>query len=117
MFNFLTKTYKDLAQTCLQLPLRHCMPFSIVQLQGKHCLKPHCRNGVVDTSGPMLLAYQARHAYKILSRDNHKDLFIKKMNQNSITFTPVLVQIFMNKSLHGLIPHSAGRNRVKWTNC
>ena len=26
--------------------------FSVIQLKGKHCRKPHCRNGVVDTFGP-----------------------------------------------------------------
>ena len=33
---------------------RHCLPLSVVQLKGKHCRKPHCRNGVVDTFGPYL---------------------------------------------------------------
>ena len=28
---------------------RQCLPLSVVQLKGKHCRKPHCRNGVVDT--------------------------------------------------------------------
>ena len=28
---------------------QQCLPcFSVVQLKGKHCRKPHCRNGVVD---------------------------------------------------------------------
>ena len=48
----------------------------------------HCRNGVVDSFGPMLLAYQARHAYKILSRDTHKDLFIKNWTR---TVLPLLL--------------------------
>ena len=26
-----------------------CLPLIAVQLKGKHCQKPHCRNGVVDT--------------------------------------------------------------------
>ena len=26
-----------------------CLPLSFVQLKGKHCRKPHCRNGVVGT--------------------------------------------------------------------
>ena len=26
-----------------------CLPLSVVQLKGKHCRKPHCCNGVVDT--------------------------------------------------------------------
>ena len=28
-----------------------CLPLSVVQLKGKHCQKPHCRNGVVDMLG------------------------------------------------------------------
>ena len=44
------------AGTYLQLPLQqwgagNVYPFSVVQLKGKHCRKPHCRNGVVDTFG------------------------------------------------------------------
>ena len=31
---------------------RQCLPLSVVQLKGKHCRKPHCRNGVVGTFGP-----------------------------------------------------------------
>ena len=30
---------------------QQCLPLSVVQLKGKHCLKPHCRIGVVDTFG------------------------------------------------------------------
>ena len=30
---------------------RQCLPLSVVQQRGKHCWKPHCRNGVVDTFG------------------------------------------------------------------
>ena len=30
---------------------RQCLPLSVVHLKGKHCRKPHCRNGVVDTFG------------------------------------------------------------------
>ena len=25
-----------------------CLPLSVVHLKGKHCRKPHCRNGIVD---------------------------------------------------------------------
>jgi hypothetical protein len=28
---------------------QQCLPLSVVQMKGKHCRKPHCRNGVVDT--------------------------------------------------------------------
>ena len=34
---------------------QQCLPLSVVQLKGKHCRKPHCRNGVVDTFGHCLL--------------------------------------------------------------
>ena len=33
---------------------RQCLPLSVVHLKGKHCRKPHCRNGVVDTFRPCL---------------------------------------------------------------
>ena len=35
---------------------RQCLPLSLLQLKGKHCQKPHCCNGVVDTFGPCLSA-------------------------------------------------------------
>ena len=40
-----------IALTYLQHPMgcRQCLPLSVVQLKGKHCQKPYCRNGVVDT--------------------------------------------------------------------
>ena len=37
---------------------RQCLPLSVVQLKDKHCRKPHCRNGVVDTFGLWLLVKQ-----------------------------------------------------------
>ena len=43
------------AGTYLQLPLRQCLPLSAVKLKGKHCQKPHYRNGVVDTFGHGLI--------------------------------------------------------------
>jgi hypothetical protein len=39
---------------------RQCLPLSVVQLKGKHCRKPHCHNGVVDTFGPSALLQQQR---------------------------------------------------------
>ena len=33
---------------------RQCLSLSVVQLKGKHCRKPHCRNGVVDTFGHLV---------------------------------------------------------------
>ena len=36
---------------------RQCLPLSVVQLIGKHCQKPHCCNGVVDTFKPCLFVF------------------------------------------------------------
>ena len=35
----------------LAMGRRQCLPFSVVQLKGKHFQKTHCRNGVVGTFG------------------------------------------------------------------
>ena len=37
---------------------RQCLPLSVVQLKGKHCRKPHCRDRVVDTFGHNLLDFE-----------------------------------------------------------
>ena len=44
---------------------RQCLPLSVVQLKGKHCRKPHCRNGVVDTFGLCTL-YTDNQIHEIL---------------------------------------------------
>ena len=36
----------------LAMGYRQWLPLSVVQLKGKHCRKPHCCNGVVDTFEP-----------------------------------------------------------------
>ena len=36
---------------------RQCLSLSVVQLKGKHCRKPHCRNGFVDTFEPCLFVH------------------------------------------------------------
>ena len=36
---------------------RQCLSLSVVQLKGKHCRKPHCRNGVVDTFRQRLFSW------------------------------------------------------------
>ena len=38
---------------------RQCLPLSVVQLKSKHCRKPHCRNGVLDTFRQSIKAYIA----------------------------------------------------------
>ena len=38
---------------------RNVYLFSVVQLKGKHCQKPHCHNGVVDTFGQYEASYKA----------------------------------------------------------
>ena len=49
--------YKKVLQNCpnvfttpiTAMGCRQCLALSVVQLKGKHCRKPHCHNGVVDT--------------------------------------------------------------------
>ena len=36
---------------------KQCLSLSVVQLKGKHCRKPHCRNGVVDMFGQGIIQY------------------------------------------------------------
>ena len=57
------KTFELRSSTCpnvsttpiMAMGCRQCLPLCVVQLKAKHCLKPHCRNGVVDTFGPCRL--------------------------------------------------------------
>ena len=35
---------------------RQHLPLSVFQLKDKHCQRPHCRNGVVDRFGKVLLS-------------------------------------------------------------
>ena len=37
--------------TITAMGCQQSLSLSVVQLKGKHCHKPHCRNGVVDTFG------------------------------------------------------------------
>ena len=41
---------------------RQCLPLSDVRLKDKHCQKPHCRNGVVDTF-EQDLKFSQNHAF------------------------------------------------------
>jgi hypothetical protein len=45
---------------------QQCLPLSVVQLKGKHCRKPHCRNGVVDTLGQCSMNLSNQNAYSWL---------------------------------------------------
>ena len=51
---FILKTDSPLCPNVSTTPItamgcRQCFPLSVVQLKGKHCRKPPCHNGVVDT--------------------------------------------------------------------
>ena len=46
---------------------RQCLPFSVVQLKGKHCRKPQCRNGVVDTFEHCPYDYDKKNKIQIQS--------------------------------------------------
>ena len=57
-----------------------CLNLSDVQLKGKHCRKPHCCNGVVDTVGPWLffLLWQRGSPNYVISKK--MDFFFKSQN-------------------------------------
>ena len=44
---------------------RQCLPLSVVQLKGKHCPKPHCHNGVVNTFGQCYLNLALHKAFQV----------------------------------------------------
>ena len=49
---FLLFDRSAIAQTPITaMGCQQCLPLSVVQLKGKHCRKPHCRNGVVGIFG------------------------------------------------------------------
>ena len=56
---------------------QQCLPIGVVQLKGKHCWKPHCHNGVVDTFGQYLLVYgqiETISSHQILRPDFEIDI-------------------------------------------
>ena len=44
---------------------RQCLRLRVVQLKGKHCRKPHCPNGVVDTLGCLKALKQENFAFSL----------------------------------------------------
>ena len=48
----MTMCQKVSTTTVTAMGCQQCLPLSVVQLKGKHCRKPHCRNGVVVTYVP-----------------------------------------------------------------
>ena len=50
-----------------------CLPLSVVELKVKHCRKPHCCNGVVDTFGPDVLTIFRANSVKYVHR--FKEIF------------------------------------------
>jgi hypothetical protein len=55
---------------------QQCLPLTLsdVQLEGKHCRKPHCRNGVVDTLGQSPL--NVLHVFIITEKSFWFNLFM-----------------------------------------
>jgi hypothetical protein len=69
---------------------RQCLPFGVVQLKGKHCRKPHCRNGVVDTFRPCLLIL---FSIKVTKQDSMKILWNKYIKIGLADLTIALYEI------------------------
>ena len=79
-YQFLTRSYYDnqnsycpnvsttpiTAMGCWQ-----CLPLSVVQQKGKHCRKPHCPNGVVETFGHFLPMKTWKNKEFIISQKAH----------------------------------------------
>ena len=60
LLDLLLSILTDMAEMYLQLQYtaigcQQYLPPSVVQLKGKHCLKPHCLYGVLDTFGHAVL--------------------------------------------------------------
>ena len=49
--NYLTHCLNVSTTPITAMGSRQWLSLGVVQLKGKHCRKPHCRNGVVDTFG------------------------------------------------------------------
>ena len=69
------------ARTYLQLPLRQWGTLTVVQLKGKHCRKPHCLNGVVDTFGPCHYQSHRMFVYNYTLNSNELLLFNSKREE------------------------------------
>ena len=52
-----------------------CLPLSVVLLKGKHCRKPHCRNGVVDRFWLCLLLMLFINQPLFLEKKTNKPLY------------------------------------------
>ena len=85
---------------------RQCLSLSVVQLKGKHCRKPHCRNGVVDTFGQELpQETQTSPKYQILKCPsqnlfrrtlvlNKDDVCMKKKYENIVGILVLWIDMF-----------------------
>ena len=72
-FRVLTQPCSNVSTTpIMAMGCRQCLPLSVVQLKGKHCRKPHCRNGVVDMFG----LCQLLPVYLQMIKRVHLDLMI-----------------------------------------
>ena len=56
---------------------RQFWPLSVVQLKGKHCGKPHCRNGVVDTFG-LYLCFPMASTLACINKNKYSFLISKE---------------------------------------
>ena len=65
---------------------RQCLPLSVVQLRGKYCRKPHCRNGVVDTFG--LYNRWIAHTFFVYNIACQED---KMTNGDAFKFTSIIL--------------------------
>ena len=88
---------------------RQCLPFSAIQLKAKHCRKPHCHNGVIDTFGLCMLGACSQPAHvrtclvyvtrnlstkNIFCQQKKEEIILDKFMQPSYSFTLGMENIF-----------------------
>ena len=95
---------------------RQCLLLSVVQLKGKHCRKPDCPNGVVDTFGHVLFSWGMSFNFSWLARthylrpirddeDEHFEFFFRC--NSTIANEGTLYSVYCIPALDLIIPSSS----------
>ena len=77
---------------------RQCLPLSVVQLKGKHCWKPHCRNGARSGITNEVLVQPSPAVY--MKKRWHQ--YIKVYLFQKITFLSPFFQLFIVLGIYNL---------------
>ena len=66
---------------------RQFLPLSVFQLKSKHCWKPHCRNGVVDTFGQKIIKNN-NYYWNALSQSHRATILLNYSQSIKINIGP-----------------------------